>query len=138
MRQIFVDAGPFIALADVRDQYHQQAEVLFARINALHLPQVTTNLVVAEATTFVRRRSGHAASVLFGDNLREIVKLNQLTVIYANATLDEAAWQIFKRHAEQSFSYVDCISFAWLKQNLRTEVFTFDEHFRWMGFKVFA
>lgn len=137
MRRVFFDTSAYVALTDTSDQFHADATRLADRIIADRLPRVTTNYVLAEAYTRIRRKLGHIAAVRFGDSIRRDVVERQLKIIYVDKTVDEAAWKIFKKYADQDFSFVDCTSFVWLRQHPDSEVFAFDEHFLWMGFPPF-
>lgn len=137
MRRVFFDTSAYVALTDISDQFHPEAARLAKAIIAGRLARVTTNYVLAEAYTRIRRKLGHTTAVQFGKNIRRDVAAGNLNIVYADAALDDAAWELFKKYAEQDFSFVDCTSFAWLRQNPRTEVFAFDEHFTWMGFAPF-
>jgi len=48
-REIFVDAGAWIAASDTRDKYHKPASEHYRRLLAEDWILVTTNLVAAEA-----------------------------------------------------------------------------------------
>ncbi|MBM4464079.1 MAG: PIN domain-containing protein [Chloroflexi bacterium] len=137
MRSIFVDTSAFIACTDQADQFNEDALDLLQRLLDSRLPQVTTNYVLAEAYTRIRRKLGHQAAVKFGDGTRKLIAGGELQVIYADVALDQAAWEIFKKYADQNFSFVDCTSFTWLRQHPDSEVFAFDEDFTWMGFLPF-
>jgi hypothetical protein len=137
MRRIFFDTSAYVALTDTSDQFYLEATRLARAIIAGRLPRVTTNYVLAEAYTRIRRKLGHVSAVKFGDGIHRDVAAGNLTIIYADAALDDAAWKLFKKYADQDFSFVDCTSFVWLRQNPKTEVFAFDEHFTWMGFTPF-
>ena len=137
MRRVFVDTSAFIACTDQTDRFNNDALALLARLIDSRLPQVTTNYVLAEAYTRIRRKLGHRAAVKFGDGTRKLLAEGELQVIYAGEALDEAAWEIFKKYADQDFSFVDCTSFAWLRQHPECEVFAFDDDFLWMGFPPF-
>jgi len=137
MRRVFFDTSAYVALTDTSDQFHTDAVRLAERIIASRLPRVTTNYVLAEAYTRIRRKLGHATAVQFGEGIRRDVTAGNLNIIYADTALDEAAWEIFKKYADQDFSFVDCTSFAWLSQHPKCEVFAFDEDFTWMGFTPF-
>jgi len=137
MRRIFFDTSAYVALTDTSDQFHADAARLAERIIASRLPHITTNYVLAEAYTRIRRKLSHAATVQFGDYIRRDVAAGHLEIVYADLALDEAAWRLFVKYDDQDFSFVDCVSFAWLRQNKGVEVFAFDEHFDWMGFTPF-
>lgn len=137
MRRVFFDTSAYVALADTRDQFHADAVWLAERVIADRLPRVTTNYVLAEAHTLIRRKCGHVVAVQFGEGIRRDVVAGNLNIVYADAALDDAAWGIFKKYAGQGFSFVDCASFAWLRQHPECEVFAFDDGFLWMGFTPF-
>jgi predicted nucleic acid-binding protein len=137
MRRVFFDTSAYVALTDTSDQFHADAARLAERIIASRLPRVTTNYVLAEACTRIRRKLNHATAVQFGEAIRRDVVAGNLNIVYADAVLDDAAWEIFKKYADQDFSFVDCTSFAWLRQHPECEVFAFDEDFTWMGFSPF-
>jgi predicted nucleic acid-binding protein len=137
MRRVFVDTSAFIACTDQADQFNDDALDLLERLLDSRLPQVTTNHVLAEAYTRIRRKLGHQAAVKFGEGIRKLIADGELQIVYAEAALDEAAWAIFKKYADQDFSFVDCTSFAWLRQHPECEVFAFDDDFFWMGFPPF-
>lgn len=137
MRRIFFDTSAYVALTDTSDKFHADAKRLAEQIIASRLPRVTTNYVLAEAYTRIRRKLGHAAAAQFGDSIRRDAAAGRLEIVYTDPALDEAAWRLFVKYDDQDFSFVDCVSFAWLRQNKDIEVFSFDEHFDWMGFTPF-
>ena len=137
MRRVFIDTSAYVALTDRSDQFHEDSTDKLKLLLASKLPQVTTNYILAESYTRIRRKLGHRATVLFGEGIRRIIATRQLEVVYVDTALDEAAWNILKQYPDQPFSFVDCTSFAWLRQNKEVEVFAFDEHFVWMGFTPF-
>ncbi len=137
MRRVFFDTSAYIALTNTDDQFHTRAVELATAISAGRLSRVTTNYVFAETVTWIRRKLGHAHALRFGNGIHRDVAARNLQIVYADKTLDDAAWEIFKKYEDQSFSFVDCASFAWLRQNPNVEAFAFDEHFTWMGFTPF-
>jgi hypothetical protein len=137
MRRVFFDTSAYVALTDTSDRFHADATRVAERIIASRLPRITTNYVLAEAYTRIRRKCGHVVAVQFGEGIRRDVVAGNLNIVYAEAVLDDAAWEIFKKYADQDFSFVDCTSFAWLRQHPDSEVFAFDEDFLWMGFAPF-
>lgn len=137
MRRIFIDTGAYIALVDRRDQYHDVARRRAASLVGQRLHICTTAYIFAETVTWMTRKLGHATAVEFGNSVRRQQARGQLDLILPSGELEEAAWQIFTHFSDQAFSYVDCTSFAWLKSQRDVQAFTFDHHFRWMGFSLF-
>jgi len=56
MRRIFFHTSAYVALTDTSDQFHAHAARLAERIIAGWLPRITTNYVLAEAYTRIRRK----------------------------------------------------------------------------------
>jgi uncharacterized protein len=137
MRRCFIDASAFIAIAYADDAHHAEARAVVRSLADLRLPQVTTSYVLAETYTVLRRVASHRSAVLFGEAVQRSVALRRLSVVQPDPALDAAAWAIFARYADHAFSFVDCVSFAWLQANPGVEVFAFDRHFDMMGFARF-
>lgn len=137
MRRVFFDTSAYVALTDRDDQFHARAAALVRAVVAARVPRVTTNYVLAETYTRLRRKLNHAAALRFGAGIQRDVAAGNLEIIYIDASLDAAAWALFAKYADQTFSFVDCSSFAWLRAQGGVEVFAFDEHFVWMGFLLF-
>lgn len=137
MRRVFFDTSAYIALSDSSDQFHRPAVELAQALARARLPRVTLNYVLAETYTRAQRKLGHTVAIRLGESLQRDVAAGRLSVIQADAALEQNAWSLFRRYQDQPFSYVDCACFAWLQQAKQAEVFTFDKHFSWMGFTPF-
>jgi predicted nucleic acid-binding protein len=132
-REIFVDTGAWLALADPGDTYHGVATVA-ARLRLNDWPsQVTTNLVVAEAYALIRYRVGYAAGMRF---LELIETTPHLLNIHSSIELEQEAVQLLRRYADQPFSYTDAVSFALMRRRSIRDVFAFDRHFLIAGFNL--
>ncbi len=136
MKRVFIDTSAFVALADRDDQFHSAATQKLSWLRHERLPQVTTNYVLVETYTRLRRLLGLPATLQFGYGLRRLIQEGRMSVVQIEPSLDEAAWEIFHHYADQDFSFADCASFAWLRQAGEVVVFAFDQHFSWMGFPV--
>ena len=136
MKRVFIDTSAFVALTDRDDRFHGPAREKLALLDRERLPQVTTNYVLAETYTRLRRLLGLPATLQFGYGLRRLIDEGQMQVVYADLDLDIAAWEIFSHYSDQTFSFIDCTSFAWLRNAGDVLVYTFDAHFSWMGFSL--
>ena len=91
----------------------------------------TSNLVVGETWTWLRRRAGHEAAVRFLDVLARSARVS---VVVVDGAVDERAWQWLQRHDERAYSYVDATSFEIMRRERITEALAFDGDFAAAGF----
>ena len=132
MQTLFVDTAAWIGLEVVNDQNHQAA-LQFRQRSGRTYRWVTTNWIIWETVTWLRRRVDHAAAVRFGER---VWTSSRLDIVSVTSDHEASAWKIFRRYRDKDFGYVDCSSFA-VMQALRIDVaFSFDTHFRQAGFQV--
>ena len=132
-REVFVDAGAWIAISDTRDKYHEPASGLYRQLLTERRILVTTNLVVAEAYIIIRRTGGHEPALRFLRSTRESVRLRK---IYSDTRLEAEAEEILGKFADQDFSLADAVSFAVMQDRGIEEAFAFDQHFVTAGFRL--
>ena len=107
---IFLDTGFLFALVSRRDVHHARVVEVFRTFKDLRLVDhlLTTNHVIAETITLTRK-IGHEEAVRLGDQLyRE--KLARIH--WATPDEERAAFGYFKKHHDQTYSAVDCLSFV--------------------------
>jgi predicted nucleic acid-binding protein len=121
---MLVDTGAWYAVADTSDRHHEQARD-FYRAHAAASPFVTTDLILAETWTLLCAHLGRTAALTFWETLRA-TRTPILTVDPADV---EAAWHIVEAFPDQTFSFVDCVSFALMERLGIDEAFAFDSHF---------
>jgi uncharacterized protein len=132
VQQLFVDTAAWLALEITNDTHHPSAQQ-FGRGDGLTYRWVTTNWVLWETITGLRRRANHAAAVRLGERLRASARVE---IISVNDAHEEAAWRLFKRFSDKDFGFVDCTSFVIMQSLGIQSAFTFDAHFRQAGFTV--
>ncbi|NUM46344.1 MAG: PIN domain-containing protein [Anaerolineales bacterium] len=130
-KEIFVDSGAWVALADRRDKFYETAVEVYPSVLKDWGRLVTTNLVIAESYALIRGRLGHSAAIIFLNNLSHTRRLDK---VLSNVILESQAEEILRRYGDQDFSYVDAVSFALMRQRGISEAFTFDHHFSVLGF----
>lgn len=134
MNAIFVDTWAWYALIDTAESDHLIAQLANEELVDAHYTFITTNFVIDETLTLIRYHLDHATAVRFWELLQELIESGLVTYIRIDAEHEAAAWRIFARYADQTFSFTDCTSFAVMRALRLTEVFTGDQHFRTMGF----
>lgn len=132
--RLFVDTSAWLALNDRNDQYHNKAAAKSSEIKKQRIELITSEYILDESITLIRYRVSHQAAVIFGDSLLEssIVRIEEVT------NEDRLkAWEMFKRYEDKELSFTDCASFVFMKHLRLQKAFTFDEHFKQMGFEIF-
>ena len=132
-REIFIDTGAWIALADITDNLHPVAIEAYPLVLQQWDRLVTTNLVIAEAYNLIRRRLGYKAGMQFLETLR---KSPRLIKVYSDEAIETEAETLLHQYNDQTFSLVDAISFALMTQRDIAEAFAFDRHFVTAGFTL--
>jgi predicted nucleic acid-binding protein len=126
---VFVDTSFYVARIMARDQWHGRA-VAAAKPG---LDYITSSLVLNETISLLQARGYLDAAFEFIENARSG---SPALVIYPDAALHGAGWDLFVRHAALGANAVDCVSFAIMQKfGIRT-AFTFDGHFRAAGFET--
>lgn len=131
MPDIFVDTGAWLALTDRQDNLHAAAKSAFVALLQESRRLVTTNLVIAETYTLLRRRIGHTTAMQFLTSTRTSPRVE---IVFSVPRLESEAARILRQYADQQFSYVDAVSFALMRERAMEQAFAFDHHFLICGF----
>jgi len=121
---ILVDTGAWYAIADSSDRHHKEARRFYTE-RAGQTPLTTTDLIVAETWAILNSHLGRSAAMTFWDTLRE----TRTPILTVEPVDLEAAWHIAHAFSDQSFSFVDCTSFALMERMGISEAFALDAHF---------
>jgi predicted nucleic acid-binding protein len=130
---LLADSAAWLALYDRGDRYHARARLAFRELAERKVNFVVTDYLIAESTTLIMGRAGHATAVMCGDWLLNSPRVH---VIRADIDLWNETWQLFKRYDDKLFSFVDCLSFVVMRREHLVDAFTFDHHFTQMGFRL--
>ncbi len=121
---ILVDTSAWYALAAADDAHHPEAKKFYQSQRG-KARWVATDLILAETFTLLNLRLGRSSAIRFWETLRQLG-----TAVLCLDPVDlEAAWHITQAWNDQSFSLVDCTSFALMERLGITQVFAFDQHF---------
>lgn len=124
----FVDTSFWVALLVPRDRHHRQASSLWSAGSGQLL---TTNQVLGETWTFLRRRAGHRAAVTFLD---AAARSERLVPVHVDEAVEQAALDWLRRHDEREYSFVDATSFETMRRRRLAEALAFDGDFAAAGF----
>jgi uncharacterized protein len=124
----FVDTGVFLALHLENDQYHSEAVRLWREHGR---SAVTSNHVLNEVATVLARRAGcHFASECVAD----IYAAPSIEVVESTREDELDALRWMRKYADQRVTFTDCVSFAIMRRRHIRRAFSFDRHFRYVGF----
>ncbi len=130
--EIFVDTSGFYALLVAGDNTHDKAAA-FVREATGKLRFVTTDYVLDETATLLKAR-GFANAV---KSLFDVVSTsNACRVVWMDIDLFRAVQLFFMKHADQPYSFTDCVSFVVMRTNRIRSALTKDEHFHQAGYEV--
>jgi predicted nucleic acid-binding protein len=127
---VFADSSALVALLDANDDYHEQAAVLWASLAQQRESLITTNYVIVETVALVQRRWGLKA-------VRELQQefLPLISVEWVKEAEHQAGLEVVIAAGRKDLSFVDCVSFAVMRRMGIRRCFTFDAHFKEMGFE---
>ncbi len=132
--RLFVDTSAWLALNDKSDQFHTKAVSKSLEIKKWRIELITSEYVIDESITLIRYRVSHEAAVIFGDSLlwSNIIRIEDVT------KEDRIkAMEMFKKYKDKELSFTDCTSFVLMRNLKLQKTFTFDGHFRQVGFQIF-
>jgi predicted nucleic acid-binding protein len=125
----FVDTSFWVALGFRRDEHHDEARAIWADLGRGGL--LTSNHVVGETWTFLRRRAGHAAAVDFLDRVERSARVG---TVHIDEAVEAEALDWLRRHDERAYSFVDAKSFALMRRSRLTEALAFEGDLTAAGF----
>jgi predicted nucleic acid-binding protein len=126
---IFVDTSFWIATNLPRDAHHPVAEQLLREHRTDQL--TTTNHVLGETWTFIRRRASHSDAMRFFDRA---VGSPRLSIVHIPEVMEAVALAWLRRHDERRYSFVDATSFALMRSLKIKDALAFDGDFSAAGF----
>lgn len=131
----FADTSFFKAVIDPKDEFHQDAKKIEQKINDEQIKLITSNYVLDEAFTLIRKRCGLKVVNEFRVYLSTISTV--LKIIRVTVTDEAGAWDWFLQDWSD-LSFTDCVSFALMHRLEIKEALAFDDHFKRAGYKLIS
>lgn len=129
----FADTGWWVAWALPGDGKHEAAIHMLGRLGR-NEQVLTTNLVVGESWTFLRRKDSHRSALAFIDRVEILKAENRLVVHRVTEEQELSAWEWLRKHDERVYSFVDSTSFCVMRDRRLREALAFDHDFAAAGF----
>lgn len=134
--KVFVDTGPLRALVVPKDQGRERTLEIIENLGKQRVEMLTSDYIMDEVFTGLLNdiRAGY----------RRIKEFNQLVLkqkLLKIEWIDRQRWLRTKRlflkvARDKSWSFTDCTSYVVIKELKIKQIFTFDEHFKQMGFEL--
>lgn len=127
----FVDTSAFYAWLVRSETSHRRVASVFQELLQARRPLWTTSFVVVETMSLLQHRVGLAAARGFDEDVLPAIHVHWVDdALYRRGT--ERLW----REDRRQLSLVDCVSFAFMKQQGLTTAVAVDPHFEQAGFSL--
>ena len=130
---IFIDSSMWMALVNPRDDFSKKAQEIWLLLQKQKARLLTTNYILDESFTLIRKRCGLETIRLLRNRLG--ADWENLKVIRVTINDEAKAWDWFLKDWS-NLSFTDCISFAVMERLGIKKAATFDKHFNKAGFKT--
>ena len=130
--RVFVDTGAWVALAVVRDSFHDRARLQWEKLERAGARLLTSLPVIIETFTFLDRRGSRELAQRWRESLGTITRFEVLEC--GNADLTEA-WRFLERKEFHRLGIVDATSFVLMRRHRVRTALAFDTHFSVAGFR---
>ena len=128
--ELFVVTSGFFALLAQRDTHHQAARRWLWKAAAEKCRLITTDYVLDETATLLMARGERG---LAGDFFDYLFQSKACRVLCTDEERFSQVRTFFLKHADQPWSFTDCLSFCVMKELRLTEALTSDQHFEHAG-----
>lgn len=133
---LFIDTSALIALT-IRDDVHSNQAIQFWSEFAEKPIRVTTNLVVSEAYTLIRRWTKYGVAIQFLDALRDSQMAGTLRQLWPTADWQDEIRRVITTYSDQDLSYVDAVSLVACRRTpMISTVFSFNRRLGLTGLTV--
>lgn len=129
--QVFIDTAAWIALANVDDEFHTQANQIMGELLTQKARLVTTEFVLLEVADALTTPNLRSNTVTFINRLRQAPILR---IIPLSEDLLANGWILYSQRLDKSWGLTDCTSFVVMLSEQITQAFTSDRHFEPAGF----
>ena len=128
--KVFVDTSAWFAYANASDPDHRRVRTV---LDDAPGRLVTSTYIFDESVTLMRARFGHRRAVAVG---RTLLDPTVVELLHVTPVDEKAAWALFERRPDKSYSFTDCTSFVLMRRERMERAVALDAHFSQEGFVV--
>lgn len=131
--EIFIDTSGFYAMLASDDDRHGVAAKLVGAARKRKRGFITTDYVLDETATLLKaRRKTH----LIAKFLERVDQSQACRIEWTDSERFQNVRAFFLRHADQAWSFTDCLSFVVMSDLRLRDALTKDDHFHQAGYKA--
>lgn len=130
--RVFIDTSAWVGLLNAGDQHHADARKIWKKILDDRMDIYTSDYVVDETLTLLRRRAGTELAAKFAGKLKNGFFMN---LVFVSEDDFWKARDMFIKFADRDFSFTDCVSFVLMEKYKVRKSFAYDRHFQAMNFE---
>jgi len=129
--EIFIDTSGFFAMLASDDDRHVAAAKLVGAARRRRRGFITTDYVLDETATLLKaRRKTHLIAKLF----ERVDQSQACRIEWTDSERFRNVREFFLKHADQAWSFTDCLSFVVMSDLRLRHALTKDEHFQLAGY----
>lgn len=128
---VFIDTSAFIAFINADDEFFQNSVKIFSRLLSDGTIIVSSNYVLLETMVILKSRIGQEAVKLLNDDVFPVIK-----TYWIDEEMHRLCVNTQLVSNRKKISFVDYTSFEIMRRLNIKKVFTFDSHFKDMGFEI--
>ena len=129
MLRLFVDTSAWFAFANRDDPDHKSVAALLGKPRGR---LITSNFIFDETVTLCLYRLGHSVAEKVGRVLLDSARADLLRIKPED---ENAAWELFCKRSDQTYSFTDCTSFVIMRRLGITTAAALDDDFSSEGFE---
>jgi predicted nucleic acid-binding protein len=127
VKRVFIDTSAFFAHLVAEDVHHARARSLFELAFQESWSLVTTNAVVWETYTLIRKRARNSRSVSLG--FLEAIEDGFCDLVRVEPGDESAAVDLLRSHGDKEYSFCDALSFVIMNRLGVEQAMAFDRDF---------
>jgi predicted nucleic acid-binding protein len=132
MELIFLDTSFLFAFFNRTDRYHRKAHHFFQEIiSEQHVGWVYTDYILDELLTLILIRNKDKTKAIFTG--KSLLNSDTIQMFYLKPETIDRSWNHFAKYRDKEWSFTDCTSIVFMKENNISRVATFDQHFKEAG-----
>ncbi|MBI4313926.1 MAG: type II toxin-antitoxin system VapC family toxin [Candidatus Omnitrophica bacterium] len=135
MKRVFVDTSFLFAYHYDKDPYHVAARnVVNEKVKAMQpLQWVVTDYIFDELMTVIQKFMSKESALEVG---KRLFQDRAFDFKYLTSKDFEEAWAIFQRYQDKQWSFTDCTSYVWIRDNQPDYYLATDDDFNQFGISL--